>query len=140
MIYNIIHSRSCEWNAIGNNHMKKLDHIYKQSFCLCKCSEIEEIFKMLTLPVFYKNALNDWATFLKSFHPTSINEITDVNILGNHNKTFQNKALLVKSFAESNINLIGDIWDYTNKVFKSEKKKYSKAYKINGTGSPSGPK
>jgi hypothetical protein len=45
----------------------------------------------------------------------------DVNLFGNHNITFQNKALLIKSIAESNINSIGDICGHTNKAFKSEK-------------------
>jgi exonuclease III len=121
MIYKVIHSNYYEWNAIGKHHLKKIDKIYKQSYFLCQCSDIEEIFKTLTLPTFYKNALKDWATFLKSFYPTSINEIIAENLFGNHNITFQNKAILVKSFAESNMNSIGDIWDLKNKAFKSER-------------------
>ena len=123
-IYNIIHSDPCHWNIIGKYYLKSLDIKYGTEFFLCYCSSVNgetETLRYKNIP-FYRRALEDWMEFRKLFNK----EVNDISIFGNHYITHNNKPIFFKSFTNSKLLFIKDIFDYESNSIKNQSEIFNK--------------
>ncbi|XP_053403618.1 uncharacterized protein LOC128558442 [Mercenaria mercenaria] len=121
MLYKILHADVQNWNVIGKSVLSARDKEYYQRYFICTCSFFDKSLLKTPVHVFYMQAIKNWCDFLKCFEPLKSDDLLHCKLFGNHKILSRSKPLYFKSFLESNIVTIKDVWDYSNRNFISER-------------------
>ena len=117
-LYKIIHSKEETWNILGKKWLQSYDFEGGIEYFLCYCSDISSL-KLNKIPKYYRNMLESLSSLRCKFQPCTIKETLDTQLFCNKDIRFGGKPLYFKSFLNSSITTIRDVWDLENKQFKN---------------------